>query len=262
MTASNLITEIDSDGRALLTLNRPEVHNAFDEALLANLVNELRRLEASDRVRLVLLTSSGPTFCSGADLNWMRRTHAYGPAEPLADALGLVELFKTLDRLEKPTIALVQGPAFGGGVGLVACCDLVAAGPRARFRFSEVRLGIIPAVISPYVMTAIGARATRRYFLTAEEFDAAEAHRLGLVHAVVEEGRLHEKGRVWSDMLLQNGPRAMAEVKDLVRDVAHHPVDEQLLAATAETNARVRASEEGREGMSAFLQKRRPSWIK
>jgi methylglutaconyl-CoA hydratase len=262
MTKSTLLSEIDSDGRALITLNRPEVHNAFDEALVVNLINELRHLEASDRVRVVLLTGSGKTFCAGADLGWMRRTAGYGQAENLADALGLAELMKTLDRLAKPTIALVQGPAYGGGVGLVACCDLAVAAPAARFRFSEVRLGLVPAVISPYVVTAIGARAARRYFLTAEEFDAAEARRLGLVHEVVEENRLFEQARAWSELLLQNGPRAMAAAKEVVRTVGRGPVNERMRAATAEKTAELRASDEGREGMSAFLEKRRPGWVK
>ena len=262
MTKSTLLSEIDSDGRALITLNRPEVHNAFDEALVVNLINELRHLEAIDKVRVVLLTGSGKTFCAGADLAWMRRTAGYGRAENLADALGLAELMKTLDRLEKPTIAVVQGPAYGGGVGLVACCDLAVAAPAARFRFSEVRLGLVPAVISPYVVTAIGARAARRYFLTAEEFDAAEARRLGLVHEVVEESRLFEQTRSWSELLLQNGPWAMAAAKELVRAVARGPVDEGMLVATAEKIAELRASDEGREGMSAFLEKRRPGWVK
>jgi len=262
MTASTLLTEIDPDGRALVTLNRPEVHNAFDDALVVNLMNELRRLEASDRVRMVLLTGSGPTFCAGADLDWMRRTAGYGQAENLADALGLSELMKTLDHLEKPTIALVQGPAYGGGVGLVACCDLAVAAPKARFRFSEVRLGLAPAVISPYVVAAIGPRAARRYFLTAEEFDAAEARRLGLVHEVVKENRLFEQARAWSDLLLRNGPCAMAAAKRLVREVACGPVDEEMRNATATRIAELRASDEGREGMSAFLEKRRPGWVK
>lgn len=262
MTQSTIFTEIDSDGRALVTLNRPEVHNAFDEALVAHLLNELRHLEASDKVRVVLLTGSGKTFCAGADLAWMRRTAGYGRAENLADALGLAELLKALDHLAKPTIALVQGPAYGGGVGLVACCDLAVAAWGARFRFSEVRLGLVPAVISPYVVTAIGPRAARRYFLTAEEFDAAEARRLGLVHEVVEETRLFEQARTWSELLLQNGPRAMAAAKEMVRTVARGPVDDRMTVATAEKIAELRASDEGREGMSAFLEKRRPGWVK
>jgi methylglutaconyl-CoA hydratase len=262
MTKSALFSEVDHSGRALLTINRPEVHNAFDDALVVHLINELRHLEANDKVRVVLLASSGKTFCAGADLAWMRRAAAYGRSENLADTLGLAELMKTLDRLEKPTIALVQGPAYGGGVGLVACCDLAVAARGARFRFSEARLGLAPAVISPYVVAAMGARAARRYFLTAEEFDAAEARRLGLVHEVVEENRLFDQARHWSEMLLQNGPRAMAAVKELVRDAARDPMDERLIAATAEKIADLRASDEGREGIAAFLEKRRPSWIK
>lgn len=261
MAKSTLFSEIDPSGRALLTINRPDVHNAFDDALVVNLMNELRHLEANDKVRVVLLASSGKTFCAGADLSWMRRAAAWGRSENLADALGLAELMKTLDRLEKPTIALVQGPAYGGGVGLVACCDLAVAARAARFRFSEVRLGLAPAVISPYVVEAMGARAARRYFLTAEEFDAIEARRLGLVHEVVEENRLFDQARHWSGMLLQNGPRAMAAVKDLLRDVARGPVDERMTAVTAERSADLRASEEGREGIAAFFEKRRPFWI-
>ena len=262
MTKSALFSEVDHSGRALLTINRPEVHNAFDDSLVVNLMNELRQLEANDKVRVVLLASSGKTFCAGADLAWMRRAAGYSRAENLADSLGLAELLKTLDRLEKPTIALVQGPAYGGGVGLVACCDLVVAARGARFRFSETRLGLAPAVISPYVIAAIGARAARRYFLTAEEFDAPEARRLGLVHEVVEEDRLFEQARLWSGVLLQNGPRAMSAVKALVREVGSDPMDERLTAATAEKAAELRASDEGREGIAAFLEKRRPFWIK
>ena len=261
MKKSTVFSEVDPSGRAFLTINRPEVHNAFDDVLVANLVNELRHLEANDKVRIVLLGSSGKTFCAGADLAWMRRAAAFGHAENLADSLGLAELLKTLDRLEKPTLALVQGPAYGGGVGLVACCDMAVAARAARFRFSEVRLGLAPAVISPYVIAAIGGRAARRYFLTAEEFDAGEAYRLGLVHAVVEENRLYDQARQWSETLLQNGPRAMSAVKELVREVERGPVDERMVRATAEKAAELRASDEGREGIGAFLEKRRPSWI-
>ncbi|HEY7706273.1 MAG TPA: enoyl-CoA hydratase/isomerase family protein [Gaiellaceae bacterium] len=262
MSASTLLSEIDSDGRALVTLNRPEVHNAFDDALVVRLINELRQLEASDRVRVVLLTGSGRTFCAGADLAWMSRTAGYGQAENLADALGLAELMQTLDRLAKPTIALVQGPAYGGGVGLVACCDLAVAAPAARFRFSEVRLGLVPAVISPYVVTAIGARAARRYFLTGERFTAAEALRLGLVHEVVVADQLQRAAERMLGALLEGGPRAQAEAKRLVADVTNKPLEPALLDETAKRIASVRASAEGREGITAFLEKRKPNWVK
>jgi methylglutaconyl-CoA hydratase len=262
MNPSAVLTDIDAQGRATVTIARPEVHNAFDDALIRALTEELKRLEADPAVRVVLLTGDGKSFSAGADLHWMRRMADYSRQENLADARCLAELMKTLDGLGKPTVALVQGAAYGGGVGLVACCDIVLATPKASFCMSEVKLGLIPAVISPYVVAAIGARAARRYFLTAERFDAVEACRLGLVHELVAEEDLLRRGAELTEQLLQNGPQAMAAAKALVAAVARGPVDETMIAATAERIATIRASAEGKEGLGAFLEKRQPAWVK
>ena len=262
MTSTYLSSRIDPQGRATLSLNRPEMHNAFDDAMIAALTQELRRLEKDPQVRLVFLTGEGKSFSAGADLGWMRRMADYTQEENRADAMALAELMRTLDTLSKPTIALVQGAAFGGGVGLVACCDIALAAPAARFCLSEVKLGLIPAVISPYVVAAIGPRAARRYFQSAERFDAEEACRLGLVHEVVAEGALQERAQQISEQMLGNGPKAMAEAKALAASVARGPLDGEMIADTAERIARIRASSEGREGLSAFLEKRQPTWVK
>ena len=262
MSIAAILSEIDEQGRATITLNRPEMHNAFDDTLISALIEEFRRLERESSVRVILLAAKGKSFSSGADLNWMRRMADYSFEENRNDAMALAELMKTLANLSKPTIALVQGAAIGGGVGLVACCDIALATENASFCLSEVKLGLIPAVISPYVATAIGARATRRYFLTAERFDASEACRLGLVHEVVRTEDLAEQVENLSRSLLRNGPQAMASVKALVAEVALSSLDDDLIADTAERIAEIRASAEGREGLSAYLEKRDPNWVK
>jgi methylglutaconyl-CoA hydratase len=262
MSIAALLSEIDEHGRATITLNRPEMHNAFDDTLISALTGELKRLERDKSVRVVMLAARGKSFSSGADLNWMRRMADYSFEENLTDAMALAELMKTLANLAKPTIALVQGAAIGGGVGLVACCDIAIASENVSFCLSEVKLGLIPAVISPYVAAAIGSRATRRYFLTAERFGAAEAHRLGLVHEVVKPDELNARVERLSHLLLQNGPYAMASVKALVTEVALSYLDDDLIADTAERIAEIRASDEGREGLSAYLEKRKPNWIR
>jgi len=262
MSIAAILSEIDEQGRATITLNRPEMHNAFDDTLISALIEEFRRLERESSVRVILLAAKGKSFSSGADLNWMRRMADYSFEENRNDAMALAELMKTLANLSKPTIALVQGAAIGGGVGLVACCDIALATENASFCLSEVKLGLIPAVISPYVATAIGARATRRYFLTAERFDASEAFRLSLVHEVVRTEDLAEQVENLSRSLLRNGPQAMASVKALVAEVALSSLDDDLIADTAERIAEIRASAEGREGLSAYLEKRDPNWVK
>ena len=219
-------------------------------------------MEREQSVRVILLAAKGKSFSSGADLNWMRRMADYSFVENLTDAMGLAELMKTLANISKPTIALVQGAAIGGGVGLVACCDIALATENASFCLSEVKLGLIPAVISPYVGAAIGSRAMRRYFITAERFDSAEAYRLGLVHEVVRAEDLEERVEKLSRCLLRNGPQAMASVKALVSEVALSYLDDDLIADTAERIAETRASAEGREGLSAYLEKRNPDWVK
>lgn len=263
MSDQTILSHIDEQGIATLTMNRPELHNAFDDLLIEELAAALKRLEANSRVRVVMLTGSGRSFSAGADLNWMRRMADYTRDENLRDALGLGGLMQTLNELTKPTIALVQGAAYGGGVGLVACCDMAIASSRATFCLSEVKLGLIPAVISPYVIAAIGPRACRRYFLTAEPFTAAEAQRLGLVHEVVsDDAALLARGRELAEPLLKNGPQAMAEAKRLISAVVGRPVDQELIADTAARIADRRSSTEGREGLSAFMDKRTPSWGK
>jgi methylglutaconyl-CoA hydratase len=249
------------NGVGILTLARPDVHNAFDETLIAETTRALHELERDDAVRAVVLLGAGPSFCAGADLNWMKRMAGYGRAENLADAMALAQMLRTLHRLPKPTIARVHGAAFGGGVGLVACCDIAIAAQEATFALSEAKLGLIPATIGPYVVEAIGARMARRYFLTAERFDAAEAYRIGLVHDLVLAGDLDDRINELLGALLQAGPRAQAASKALLRAIAHRPIDDGVIADTAARIADVRASPEAKEGVAAFLGKRRASWV-
>jgi methylglutaconyl-CoA hydratase len=254
-----VLAEVDRDGVGWLRLNRPRTHNAFDEILIAELTAALGRFASDAEVRAVVLSGAGRSFCAGADLNWMRRMGEAGEAENVEDALRLAELLDRLDRLPKPTLALVNGPAYGGGVGLVACCDIAIAANHAVFAMPEVRLGLIPAVISPHVLAAIGVRQARRYFVTGESFSAEEALRIGLVHEVVEAEALEHAGRRILGAIADNGPRAMAEVKLLIRDVAGRPMDGDLRRDTARRIAAARGSEEGRSRIAAFLAKRPPS---
>ena len=245
----------------LVTLTRPERHNAFDDVLIADLTEALRAMEADDTVRLVVLSGTGKSFSAGADLNWMKRMAGFSKDENQRDAMALGALMRTLAHLRKPTVARVHGAAYGGGVGLVACCDIAVAVQGATFSLSEVKLGLVPAVIAPYVVSAIGERAARRYFLTAELFDAAEAWRIGLVHELaVNEEELDQKVGEIVDALLACGPVAQREAKDLIRAVAHRPVTSEVIQDTAERIARIRSSPEGREGVAAFLEKRKPGW--
>jgi methylglutaconyl-CoA hydratase len=254
------VQEIDKRGTARITLTRAEVHNAFNEALIAELTAALDGIAQDPRVRVVVLAAQGPSFSAGADLNWMKAMAGYSRAENVEDALRLARLMPTLNSLPKPTLALVQGSAFGGGVGLVACCDIVIAVEEVKFCLSEVKLGLIPAVISPYVVATIGEAAARRYFLTAEAFSSWEAQRLGLVHEVVDRGALESRGRQIVEVLLQSGPVAQQAAKDLVFAVAGRSLDDALIEETAGRIAELRASEEGREGVAAFLEKRKPAW--
>lgn len=244
-----------------LRMERAERHNAFDDALIAELTEALRAAEDDQAARVVVLAGAGKSFSAGADLGWMKRMAAFSREENERDAMALASLMRTLAQVRKPTLARVQGPAYGGGVGLVACCDIAVAARAASFALTEVRLGLVPAVISPYVVGAIGERAARRYFLTGERFDAAEAHRLGLVHEVVEdEAALDVRIDALVEALLCCGPLAQGEAKELVRAVAGRPVTAELIQDTARRIARLRASPEGREGVAAFLEKRRPDW--
>ncbi len=260
MLDESLFTEVDARGTATLTLNRPALHNAFDDRLIAELIQELHELQADPQVRIVVLAAAGKSFSAGADLNWMRRMAEYSWEQNMADAMALAELMHTLNTLPKSTLARVQGPAYGGGVGLVACCDMAVAAETAVFSLSEVRLGLIPAVISPYVIDAIGGRQARRYFLTGEPFDAWEARRIGLVHEVVAPEALDEAVTKLLAVMAGNGPAAMSAAKELIHTVSRGPVDTVMIEETARRIANIRTSPEGREGLSAFLNKRQPNW--
>jgi methylglutaconyl-CoA hydratase len=257
---STLLLEVDGRGVATLTLNRPDRHNAFDDALIAELTETLERLSGRSDVRILVLASAGRSFSAGADLDWMRRMATYSEEDNVKDATALANMLHTLDRFPKPTIAIVQGPAYGGGVGLAACCDTVIASERATFCLSEVKLGLTPATISPYVINAIGARWARRYFVTAETFSAARAQAIGLVHEVVAESALEETKEALIEALLQGAPGAQADAKDLVFLAEGRPVDAVLGRETGRRIAARRASPEGREGLTAFLNKRAPAW--
>jgi len=260
--AFTTIDVAERNGVALVTLDRPDVHNAFDETMIAELTQVLRTIDDSPTARAVILLATGSSFCAGADLGWMKRMAGFAHEQNLEDARALARLLQTLAGLSKPTIARVHGPAFGGGVGLVACCDIAIASHEATFAWSEAKLGLIPATISPYVIEAVGARHARRYMLTGEKFDAAEAYRIGLVHDLTQtveelDGRVNEL----LGGLLQAGPQAQKAVKSLVRAVAHRAIDERVIDDTAERIATVRASDEGREGVAAFLERRKPAWV-
>lgn len=260
MTEQSLLTDIDNRGVATVTLNRPQIHNAFDDRLIAELSAVLQRLEDDFAVRCLVLSARGSSFSAGADIGWMQRMATYGEAENLADAEQLAELMRRLYEFDKPTIARVQGPAFGGGVGLVACCDIAVASEQASFALTEVKLGLIPAVIGPYIVRAIGARQSRRYMLTAERFDAREALRIGLVHKVVGADTLDEWIARLARQLIGNGPYALAACKELIRTVGERPLDSDLRADCARRIAEIRVGDEGQEGLDAFLNKRKPDW--
>jgi methylglutaconyl-CoA hydratase len=247
-------------GVARVTLNRPEVRNAFDDALIATLSKTFSQLDADPETRVVVLAGNGPAFCAGADLNWMKRMAGYGYEENVRDAAALAAMLFALDRMSKPTVARVHGPAFAGGTGLVAACDIAVGTPAAKFCFSEAKLGLSPATISPYVVRAIGERAARRYFLSAEVFGAEEACRIGLLSALAPEAELDAFVDALIAHLLAGGPRAHAQIKDLLRAVAGRPIDAALKEDTARRIAEIRASPEGKEGIASFLEKRKPSW--
>jgi methylglutaconyl-CoA hydratase len=255
-----VLLSTDSRGVTTLTLNREEKHNAFDDAVVAELTAKLKRVETDPAVRVVVLTGVGKTFSAGGDLNWMRAMAKFNEKENMEDALKLAELMETLDTLKKPTIARVQGPAYGGGVGLVACCDVAIASESAKFALTEVRLGLIPAVISPYVIAAIGAREARRYFLTAEVIEARTAYDMGLVHEVVTPDILDETVGIIVTALLKGGPKAILAAKAFIAEQAGDR--RALKKKTAQLIAELRASPEGQEGLSAFLEKRSANWSK
>lgn len=262
--ANNVLFEIDARGVATLTLNRPEVHNAFDAALVARLTQLLVEIKSRDDVRIVVLTGAGRSFSAGADVSWMRSMAACSEEENVEDALHLADLMSLLNSLPLPTVARVDGHAYGGGVGLIACCDIVLASSEARFALSEVRLGLVPAVISPYVIAAIGERHARRLFLSAEAMNAKLARRVGLVHEIVKPNKMDEALDDQVSLLLKGGPIALRESKELIFTVAGGGIsaDDALKHRTAQIIAQLRVSEEGQEGLAAFLEKRAPTWLR
>ncbi len=244
-----------------LWLNRPEVRNAFDDALIAEIAQAFADVEASAETRVVVVAARGPAFCAGADLNWMRAMSAFSHAENHADALKVARMFHAVHSCSRPVIARVQGDAYGGGVGLAAACDIVIAADGVNFGLSEVRLGIVAATISPHLVRAMGARQAARYMLTAEKFAAAKARELGLVHEVTKPNGLDVEVERQALVLLSSSPAALAATKRLLADVVEAPMDDVLLAATAKCIADARVSPEGREGIAAFLEKRAPAWV-
>jgi methylglutaconyl-CoA hydratase len=258
---SQALTVAVNDRIARITLTRPEVRNAFNDEVIQQLKAAFEAVGARDDVRAVVLAAEGPAFCAGADLNWMRRMADYTRDENIADAGQLAAMLKAIYECPKPTIAAIQGDVFAGGMGLVAACDMAVSVRTATYCLSEVKLGLIPATISPYVVRAMGARAAHRYFLTAERFSADEAHRIGFVHELVDADALDAKVAELAAALVGASPAAVRACKRLVQDVAEREIDAALIAATVEGIADIRASEEGREGVASFLQKRKPSWL-
>jgi len=244
-----------------ITLSRPDVRNAFNDEVIAELKTAFIEAGQADDVRCVVLAAVGPAFCSGADLNWMRRMADFTRDENLTDAGHLAAMLFAIYECPKPTIARVQGDVFAGGVGLVAACDMAVSVDTATYCLSEVKLGLIPATISPYVIRAMGARASHRYFLTAERFSAAEAHRIGLVHEVVTADALNAKVAELTSALVSASPNAVRACKRLVQDVAEREIDDDLVAHTVAGIADIRSSAEGKEGVQSFLQKRKPNWL-
>ncbi len=241
------------------TLNRPEVRNAFDEELIAEITNAFRAFSKDKALRAVVLRGAGPDFCAGADIRWMRRAAGYGPAQNRRDASRLVEMCRTINECPIPVLAGVQGACFGGGLGIIAACDIVLAADNAKMAFSECKLGIIPAVVSSFVIPKIGEAQARRLFLTAETFGAALAQRIGLVHELAPEAELGAKLDSLLSSILRAGPNAVREAKALIRKVSGLPLAKRI-PLTVAALARVRGSAEGKEGLGAFLEKRLPSW--
>jgi methylglutaconyl-CoA hydratase len=258
---SHHLSCVTQGGVHTITLARPEVRNAFNDEVIAELKNAFLAVAQDASVRCVVLAAEGPAFCAGADLNWMRRMADYSRDENRADAGELAAMLRAIYACPQPTIARVQGDAYAGGMGLVAACDMAVAVDTAQFCLSEVKLGLIPATISPYVIRAMGARAAQRYFLTAERFGAAEAHRIGLVHEVVLADALDAQVAEWTQALLNASPHAVRACKRLVQDVAEREINDALVHQTVEAIADIRASDEGREGVQAFLHKRKPHWL-
>ncbi len=255
-----LKTETDARGVTTITLNRPDHHNAMDRAFIDEFTAALSHLASNTRI--LVIRATGKNFCAGADVKWMRASVELSEEQNAADAMALSNMLDALNSFPCPTIARVSGAALGGGTGLVCCCDIVVADETAEFGFSEVRLGIIPATISPYVIAAIGSRVARRYFLTGERIDAIEAYRIRLIHDVCSCENMDRRVNEKISALLAGGVAAQGASKKLIADVAGKPIDEQLRTALSQRLAHIRAEDEAQEGLSAFLQKRPARWTK
>ena len=254
--------DIDNRGIARVTLNNPDKHNAFDDQIIAHLTSAFKAVATNTDVRVMVLGSCGKSFSAGADLGWMKRMANYSYDENLRDAGALALMLETLNQMPQPTIARVQGATFGGAVGLVSCCDMAIATTAVAFSLSEVKIGLVPATIGPYVTAAIGERAARRYFLTAERFDANTALQLGLVNEVVDEQHLDHEINGLIDTLLTNGPEATMAAKKLISEISGKPIDQAVIDYTCDLIAGIRVSNQGQEGLNAFLEKRKPQWIR
>lgn len=259
--SESVLYAVDENGVATITLNRPEKHNAFDDGLIAQLTHLFQQAGNDTAIRAVVLAANGKSFCAGADVAWMQRMANYSYDENLRDANALATMLHTLNTLPKPTIARVQGSAYGGAVGLIACCDMAIGSKMSKFCLSEVKLGLVPATISPYVIEAIGARLARRYFLSAEVFSSRRARRIGLLSESVTEEELDSTIDDIVSHILKNGPVAVAAAKQLISDVAQRPIDRELIAQTSACIAAIRTSDEGQEGLQSFLNKRKPNWL-
>jgi methylglutaconyl-CoA hydratase len=259
---ASILVQIDSNGVATLTLNRPDVHNAFDDNMITEMTKALNELSNDKTVRMLVLKSNGKHFSAGADIAWMQKMAQFDEMTNLKDADALAQLMYQLHRFRKPTLAVVQGNAYGGAVGLIACCQIVIAASTVQFCFSETKLGLIPAVISPYIVKAIGQRNARVYFLSAKAFDAMTALQMGLCHEIVAKEVLEKAAHDMITCLLKNGPQAQIAVNDLIDELQSIKIDEQLMSLTAKIIANIRVSNEGQEGLKAFLEKREPSWSK
>ncbi len=246
---------------ATVTLNRPDVRNAFNETMIVELGQVFTHLASLPDVRAIVLAANGPAFCAGGDLNWMKKMAHYNDAENHADALHLANMLRAIYTCPQPVVARVHGDCYAGGMGLVSACDMIVAAPGAYFCLSEVKLGLIPATISPYVIKAMGEQAARRYFLTAERFTAQEAYRFGMVHELADAETIDTTVAAITNALLGNSPNAVRQAKVLVREIAGREVDDALLDDTAQRIAQIRASSEGREGVTSFLEKRKPNWL-
>lgn len=258
--SARVLTQRDEYGNVTVTLNRPEVHNAFDPEMVAALTGVLEEISGDDSIRAVVISGAGKSFCAGADIGHMRQSAKFTKAQNQKNASESARMFHLLYTLNKPTVAAVHGAVRGGGCGIVAACDIAIAARTATFRLSEVKIGIIPSMISPYVIAAIGERQSRRYMLSGEEFDCAEAWRIGLVHDLVEEAELGTRVGEMLGQLYTSGPKAMHAVKQMIPASAHSLIGPDIVKKTAAGIAEIRATPEAQEGLSAFLEKRRPSW--